>query len=90
MRKIYQKGTTGLQETFSGQFNGKDITVGKCYLLQEDLASLQEIMKSTAQGGGNVIVMKGALDELTKFVNNKTEQKVKVDINVKVDKGFLG
>lgn len=89
VRKIYQKATVGVQEEYSGTFNGKQITVGKATTLEQDLASLQGIIESTGRGGGNVLGMKGAFDELTKFVNNKQQQTVKVDINVKADKGFL-
>ena len=89
VRKIYQKGTTGAKEEFTGSFNGQQMTVGKATTMQEDLAKLTSVIQQTSREGGNVIGMQGALDELTKFVNNKNEQKVQVDINVKADKGLI-
>lgn len=89
VRQIYQKQTTGAgTQPQSGTFNGKDYTFNPTTIAQ-DMTRLKEILESNARDGGNTLGMKGVLDELTKFVNSKNEQKVKVDINVKADKGFL-
>lgn len=89
VRQIYQKQTTGAgTQPQTGTFNGKEYTFNPTTISQ-DMKRLREIFEQQSRDGNNTIGMKGVIDELTKFVNSKTEQKVKVDINVKADKGFL-
>lgn len=89
VRQIYQKQTTGAgTQAQSGTFNGKEVTFNPSTIAQ-DMGRLKEILEQQSRDGNNTIGMKGVIDELSKFVNSKNEQKVKVDINVKADKGFL-
>lgn len=89
VRQIYQKQTTGAgTQPQTGTFNGKEVTFNPT-TIAEDMSRLKQILETNARDGGNTIGMKGVIDELTKFVNSKTQQQVKVDVNVKADKGLL-
>jgi hypothetical protein len=87
VQDIYRKTTQGVG-SFTGSVNGQTKTFNETSI-KDDISKLENLVSTAQRSGRNTIGMEGALAELQKFVNNKQEQKVNVNINVKADKGFL-
>lgn len=92
IKDIYLKsvlGTGGTTQT--GIFNGQEIT-NKVSTAADDIKSLEaDIRAKYANDSGNLIQYLGAINELKTFVSKMepSQNKVKVDIEVKAEDGFL-